>query len=286
MADRRLLVVHAHPDDESSKGAATSARYVDEGADVVLVTCTGGEAGEVLNEAVGVVSAQDMPLLREAELAEAVAAIGFTRTHHLGEHDSGWHEDLESVPGEECFWHAPLSRPAGRLAAILREERPQVIVTYPPDGGYPHPDHIRTHEVTMKAVELAAAPEADVEGEPWEVARVVGTTVFTGDRVEALHAAMVDAGLESPYERWLDPDEERPVRDAERMPLAARIDVADWFSRRDAALLAHRTQVDPKGLWFSMPRDLEAAVWPWEQFVAIKPATIDGAPLDDLFAGL
>jgi len=250
------------------------------------VTCTGGEAGEMLNEAVGVVSAQDMPLLREAELAEAVAAIGFTRTHHLGEHDSGWHEDLESVPGEECFWHAPLSRPAGRLAAILREERPQVIVTYPPDGGYPHPDHIRTHEVTMKAVELAADPEADVEGEPWEVARVVGTTVFTGDRVEALHAAMVDAGLESPYERWLDPDEERPVRDAERMPLAARIDVADWFSRRDAALLAHRTQVDPKGLWFSMPRDLEAAVWPWEQFVAIKPATIDGAPLDDLFAGL
>jgi len=196
------------------------------------------------------------------------------------------HDDLGAVPGEECFWHAPLSRPAGRLAAILREERPQVIVTYPPDGGYPHPDHIRTHDVTMAAVDLAADPDADVEGEPWEVARIVGTTVFTGPRVEALHGAMVEAGLESPFERWLDPDEERPVRDAERLPVAARLDVAAWFARRDAALLAHASQVDPEGMWFSVPRDLEAQVWPWEEFVALRPAEVTDPPLDDLFAGL
>ena len=284
--DRRLLVVHAHPDDEASKGAATSARYVDEGAAVVLVTCTGGEAGEVLNAKIGEVAPEDMPSMRERELAAAVEAIGFTRTHNLGERDSGWHEDLANVPGEECFWHAPLSRPARRLAGILRRERPQVVVTYPPDGGYPHPDHIRTHQVTMKAVDLAADAGADVDGEPWEVARVVGTTVFTRERVEALHDAMVGAGMESPYAEWLDPGQERPLRDADKLPVAARVEVGQWFSRRDAALLAHASQVDPEGLWFAVPRDLEAEVWPWEEFVCLRPEQIDGAPLDDLFAGL
>ena len=285
-ADRRLLVVHAHPDDESSKGAATSARYADEGTDVVLVTCTGGEAGEVLNEKVGAITPEEMPALRERELAAAVDAIGFARTYTLGERDSGWHEDLGAIPGEPCFWHAPLARPATRLASILRAERPQVVITYPPDGGYPHPDHIRTHEVTMAAVDLAADPDAELDGEPWEVARVLGTTVFTRQRVVALHEAMLAAGHESPYTDWLDPDEERPLRDADRLPVAARLHVADWFPRRDAALLAHASQVDPDGLWFAVPRDVEATAWPWEEFVCLRPEAIDGAPLDDLFTGL
>lgn len=286
LPDRRLLVVHAHPDDESSKGAATSARYVDEGAAVVLVTCTDGSAGELLNPKVPEVDPGEMPAVREAELAAAVAAIGFTRTHHLGEVDSGWHEELEAVPDQECFWHAPIDRPAGRLAGIIREERPQVVVTYPPDGGYPHPDHIRTHDVTVRAVELAADGDAEVAGEPWRVDRVVGTTVFTGSHVRALHQAMLDAGLESPYAEWLEGDTPRPERDADRLPIAARVHVADWFHRRDAALRAHATQVDPEGLWFAVPREIEREAWPWESFVAIRPREIPGAPLDDLFAGL
>jgi mycothiol S-conjugate amidase len=284
MADRRLLVVHAHPDDESSKGAATSARYVDEGADVVLVTCTGGEEGEVLNKNAGAITHQELPAVREAELAAAVAAIGFTRVHHLGERDSGWHEDLANMPSGDCFWHAPLDRPAGLLAGIIRAETPQVIVTYPPDGGYPHPDHIKTHDVTMRAVALAADPYANVVGEPWAVSRVVGTTVFTGSHLRAMHEAMLAAGHLSPYEDWLSGD--RPARDADRLPVAARVHVADWFARRDAALLAHVTQVDPAGMWFAVPRDIERATWPWESFVAILPAEIPGAPLDDLFAGV
>ena len=109
LSDRRLLVVHAHPDDESSKGAATSARYVDEGADVVLVTCTGGEAGELLNEKLDPIDPAEMPTVRERELAAAVEAIGFTRVHHLGERDSGWHEDLDAIPADlDCFWNSPL----------------------------------------------------------------------------------------------------------------------------------------------------------------------------------
>ncbi len=286
LPERRLLVVHAHPDDESSKGAATSARYVDEGAAVVLVTCTGGEAGEVLNEKVGPIATEELPAVRARELAAAVEAIGFTRTHHLGETDSGWHEDLDAVPVSDCFWHAPLDRPAGRLAAILRSERPQVVVTYPPDGGYPHPDHIRTHDVTMRAVELAADPAADVVGDPWLVARVVGTTVFTGSHLRALHGAMLDAGLESPYAEWLEGDEPPPQRDADRLPIAARLDVGEWLDRRDAALLAHATQVDPDGAWFAVPREIELAAWPFESFVAIRPSEVEGAPLDDLFDGL
>ena len=283
---RRLLVVHAHPDDESSKGAATCARYVDEGAAVVLVTCTGGEAGELLNEKAGPVDPDELPAVRARELAAAVEAIGYTRTHHLGEVDSGWHEDLEAVPGVECFWHAPLDRPAGRLAGIIRAERPQVVVTYPPDGGYPHPDHIRTHDVTVRAVELAADPDADVEGEPWRVARLVATSVFTRDHVTALHEGMLDAGLESPYEEWLDPEDPRPERDADRMATVARLDVGDWFDRRDAALRAHATQVDPDGIWFAVPREVERAAWPYETYVGIDPPTVDGEPLDDLFWGL
>lgn len=284
---RRLLVVHAHPDDEASKGAATAARYVDEGAAVTLVTCTGGEQGELLNPALEGMALDELPAVRARELADAVAAIGFTATHHLGERDSGWHEDLTAVPEEPaCFWHAPLDRPASRLAAILRLERPQVVVTYPPDGGYPHPDHIRTHDVTMRAVELAADADAEVEGEPWSVQRVLGSTVFTGSHVRALHEAMLAAGHESPYAEWLDGDEPRPQRDADRLQVAARIDVGEWFDRRDRALLAHVTQVDPEGLWFAVPRDVERAAWPWESFVALSPREVEGAPLDDLFAGL
>lgn len=284
MSDRRLLFVHAHPDDESSKGAATAARYVDEGADVVLVTCTGGEAGEVLNAAAGEIAAEDMPSVRAAELAAAVEAIGFTRTYGLGEVDTGWHEELDAVPVGEVFWHAPLDRPAARLAGILRQERPHVVVTYPPDGGYPHPDHIRTHDVTMLAVELAADPDAAVEGDPWVVARVLGCTVFTRGRLEALHAAILATGAESPFEDWLSGD--RPLRDADRLQLAVRVDVGDWFVRRDAALKAHATQVDPEGMWFATPRDVERAAWPYEEFVALAPDRLAGAPLDDLFAGL
>lgn len=284
---RRLLVVHAHPDDESSKGAATCARYVDEGAAVTLVTCTRGEAGELLNDKLDPIEAGDMPEIRRRELAAAVEVIGFTSTHQLGEVDSGWHEELEQVPGDlECFWHAPLDRPASRLAAILRDERPQVVVTYPPDGGYPHPDHIRTHDVTMRAVELAADADADVAGDPWHVQRVVGTTVFTTSHVRALHEAMCAAGLESPYAEWLDGDDPRPERDADRLQVVARLHVAEWFHRRDAALLAHATQVDPDGLWFAVPREIEREAWPWESFVALSPREVEGAPLDDLFAGL
>lgn len=280
----RLLFVHAHPDDEASKGAATAARYVDEDAEVVLVTCTGGEAGEVLNASHPAVDPVELPGVRALELAAAVAVIGFTRTTGLGQFDSGWHEDLADVP-DGCFAAVPIDQPATRLATILREERPHVVVTYPADGGYPHPDHIRTHEVTMRAVELAADRDADaVAGEAWDVPRTVYGTGFPRERTEALHEAMVEKGLDSPFADWVDKLDERGPRDADADP-DVRVHVADWFPRRDDALRAHATQVDPSGHWFAVPRELEATVYPWETFVLLR-----GAPFppgaDDLFAGL
>jgi len=156
-AARRLLFVHAHPDDESSKGAATAAHYVDAGDRVTLVTCTDGAAGDVLNPSFDAarLEALGMAAVRREELAAAVAAIGFHATYDLGYADSGWHEDAAAVP-EGTFARMDLDVAAAALADVLRTERPHVIVTYPENGGYPHPDHIMTHLVTVRAVELAA----------------------------------------------------------------------------------------------------------------------------------
>lgn len=277
----RLLFVHAHPDDESSKGAATAAKYVDEGHEVVLVTCTGGEAGDVLNPSHPSIEPSAMPHVRAVELATAIAIIGFTRSHLLGYHDSGYHEDPADVP-PGTFAAVPVDEPAEDLAAIVREERPHVVVTYPPDGGYPHPDHVRVHEVTMRAVELA---EQAADGRPgWHVPRVVFGTGFPLERTKMLHEAMLLRGLESPHGERLEQMLEWGKRDADRDP-DVRVDVHRWFHRRDEALRAHATQVDPEGPWFSVPRDLESEVYPWETYVLLRGIGYpDGA--DDLLAGI
>jgi mycothiol S-conjugate amidase len=272
-AARRLLFVHAHPDDESSKGAATAAHYVDGGARVTLVTCTDGAAGDVLNPSFDAtrVDAVGMAEVRREELAGAVAAIGFHATYGLGFSDSGWHEDAAAVPAG-TFARMDLDVAAGALADVLRSERPHVVVTYPENGGYPHPDHIMTHLVTMRAVELAA-PE-------WQVAKLYAANTFLRERVVALHEAMLAAGLESPYVDGLD-DGRRP--DVEPH---ARIRCVDTFPRRDAALLAHASQVDPDGMWFAVPRELERTAYPFEAYLLLWSQVATAVPEDDLFAGL
>jgi mycothiol S-conjugate amidase len=272
-AGRRLLFVHAHPDDESSKGAATAARYVDAGVRVTLVTCTDGAAGEVLNPSfdTAALEAVGMARVRSDELDDAVSAIGFHAVHLLGFPDSGWHEDASAVP-DDTFARMDLDVAAEALAAVIRAERPQVVVTYPEDGGYPHPDHIMTHLVTVRAVELAA-PD-------WQVVKLYATTSFLRERLVALHGAMLDAGLESPYGEWLD-GWTRP----EVVP-HTRIRCADTFARRDAALRAHASQVDPDGRWFAVPRDIEREVYPWEAFELLWSLVPTVLPEDDLFTGI
>jgi mycothiol S-conjugate amidase len=272
-AGRRILFVHAHPDDESSKGAATAARYVDEGARVALVTCTDGAAGEVLNPSfdTAALEAVGMARVRSDELDDAVAAIGFHAVHLLGFPDSGWHEDASAVP-DGTFARMDLDVAAEALADVIREERPQVVVTYPENGGYPHPDHIMTHLVTVRAVELAA-PD-------WQVVKLYAANTFLRERVLALHEAMLAAGLESPYADWLE-EGRRP----EVVP-HARIHCARTFPRRDAALRAHASQVDPDGMWFAVPRDLEREAYPWEAYELLWSLVPTVVPEDDLFSGI
>ena len=270
---RRLLFVHAHPDDESSKAAATAARYVDEGARVTLVTCTDGAAGEVLNPSfpTALLDAVGMAQVRRDELADAVAAIGFHAVHQLGFPDSGWHEDASVVP-DGTFARMDLDVAAEALAAVLREERPHVVVTYPENGGYPHPDHIMTHLLSLRAIELAAPV--------WQVAKVYAANTFLRERVVAMHEAMLAAGLESPYADWIESGRRPDI-----VP-HARIHCADWFPRRDAALRAHASQVDPDGMWFAMPRDLERAAYPWEAYEMLWSLVATVVPEADLFDGL
>ncbi|WP_211262111.1 mycothiol conjugate amidase Mca [Nitriliruptor alkaliphilus] len=282
---RRLLTVHAHPDDESSKGAATTARYADEGVRVTLATCTGGEAGEVLNPSCDPVAPERMTEVRRLELEAAAAIIGFSDVHQLGYIDSGWTEDLATVP-LGTFWHVPVEESGARLARIVRAERPHVVLTYPEDGGYPHPDHIRTHDVTIAALALAEDPAADLgedAGAPWRVAKVYASSAFPSERLAGLHEAIVAAGLESPFERWLA---DRPERFQDELPPDARIRCERWFARRDAALTAHVTQIDPDGFWFKVPRDLEAEVYPYEAFTRLRSDVPTDGIEDDLFAGL
>ncbi len=282
----RLMAVHAHPDDESSKGAATTARYVSEGVDVMIVTCTGGERGDVLNAAAqAAVDERGLLAVRRDEMAEAAGILG-ARHAWLGFEDSGYPEGDPRPPlPAGCFADLPLADTVTPLVALIREFRPHVVTTYDENGGYPHPDHIRTHETTMAAIAASADPqyEPGLGGPPWDVPKTYYNIQFSKARVEALHLAMVDADLDSPYHDWLTNWEDRPD-DAARITTQVRVD--EWFEVRDRALLAHRTQIDPDSMWFAVPLDFQRRVWPTEDFQLVRSAVEAVLPEDDLFAGL
>jgi mycothiol S-conjugate amidase len=289
MANERLslLQVHAHPDDEASKGAGTTAKYAAEGVHNVLVCCTGGEAGDILNEAVehpG--SAEKMHELRMQELRDSVNVLGYASLHLLGYHDSGM-PDTETNKRPDNFANAPLDEAVGRLVKIIREEKPQAIITYREDRSfYPHPDHIRVHEISVPAFDLAGDPEAYPDaGEPWQPLKLYYVS-WSVARVKALHEAYLARGEESPYESWF----ERGF-DAERKDdFTTLIDVGDYLHKRREALLAHRTQVDPKGFWMRLPDDIIREVFPWEEYTLARSLVDNGVPEgeyeDDLFAGI
>src|SRR5215813_5683385 len=167
----RLMAVHAHPDDESSKGAATMARYVDEGVDVLVVTCTGGERGSILNPALAGRAdiEENIAQIREAEMRRAREILG-VRQAWLGFVDSGLPEGDPPPPlPEGCFGLQPVEVAAAPLVKLMREFRPHVVTTYDEEGGYPHPDHIMCHRVSVEAFDAAGDPDRYPElGEPWQ----------------------------------------------------------------------------------------------------------------------
>jgi len=281
----RLLHVHAHPDDESSKGAATTAKYVAEGVDVLVATCTGGERGSILNPAMDRPDVlANIGEIRRLEMDQAREILGIQQTW-LGFVDSGLPEGdpLPPLP-DGCFAVTELDVAVVPLIKVIREFRPHVITTYDENGGYPHPDHIMCHRITVAAFDAAADPDVHPElGAPWQVLKLYYSFTFHRERMVALDQAMTDRGLTSPYsERLRDwpPDPEHAAR------VTTRVECAKYFSVRDRALLAHATQVDPDGAWFHIPLDVHETVWPTEDWELVRSHVEVSLPEDDLFAGI
>ncbi|HVF06880.1 MAG TPA: mycothiol conjugate amidase Mca [Frankiaceae bacterium] len=288
----RLMAVHAHPDDESSKGAAAMARYAREGVDVLVVTCTGGERGDILNPAMDrpeIIA--DLPAVRRQELVTAINTLG-VRQVDLGFVDSGLPQKPEGAPDDYelppldpgCFASQPIEVTGRALVEIVRRERPHVIVTYDENGGYPHPDHIACHLVSVEAFEAAGDPTRYPDaGQPWQPAKLYYVHGWHYEKLKAIHDAMVERGLESPYDERLR-DWVRKPEDENRV--TTRVECAEYYPLRNKALIAHATQVDPEGAWFVVPLEVQQEVWPTEDFELARSHVESTVPEDDLFAGL
>jgi mycothiol S-conjugate amidase len=277
--------VHAHPDDESSKGAASTARYVSEGVDVLVVTCTGGERGSILNPTMD--RPEVLENIAEIRRAEMDAARGILGVHQqwLGFVDSGFPEGDPPPPlPDGCFATMPVEKAASPLVAAMREFRPHVVTTYDERGGYPHPDHVMCHKITVAAFDAAADPDAYPDaGEPWQPAKLYYHHAFHRVRAQALHDEMLRRGLESPYGDRLADWKPDPAWDSR---ITTRVPCADFFPVRDRALLAHATQIDPDGLWFAVPLEVQQAAWPTEDYELARSHVDSPLPENDLFAGL
>ncbi|WP_026553797.1 mycothiol conjugate amidase Mca [Arthrobacter sp. 35W] len=289
----RLLTVHAHPDDEASKGAAMMAGYAASGVGVMVATCTGGERGGIQNPRMegDPHSARDMGGARRLEMARAAALLGIEH-RWLGFTDSGLPEGdpLPDLPAG-CFALAPLEIAAEPLVRLVRRFKPHVIVSYDENGGYPHPDHIMAHRVAVEAFNAAGDPEKYPNaGEPWMPSKLYYDLAFNPQRFRALHFALEEAGIQSPFaERlaaWLESDADGHAPPVSPHPTTTQIDCGDYFELREAALRAHATQVDPDGFFFAVSAEMQRKVWPWEDYSLIESRVKTSVPEHDLFAGL
>ncbi|MEO8850175.1 MAG: mycothiol conjugate amidase Mca [Allobranchiibius sp.] len=280
----RLMAVHAHPDDESSKGSATMARYVAEGHDVMVVSCTGGERGDILNPRLkdNAEILRDMPQVRRREMAAAQEILG-VRHRWLGFVDSGLPEGdpLPDLPAG-CFALEPMDVPTEALVREIRAFRPHVITTYDENGGYPHPDHIMCHNVTLTALRAAGDPSAYLHAGPaWQPLKLYYDRTFTGGKLRAMHEAIEAMGKQSPFADWIKRRQDRPDG-----RVTTQVHCAEYFDVRERALLAHATQIDPDGSFFAIPAEEQAAIWPTEEWdLALSYVPVSEGE-DDLFAGL
>ncbi|MEU1909395.1 N-acetyl-1-D-myo-inositol-2-amino-2-deoxy-alpha-D-glucopyranoside deacetylase [Streptomyces hygroscopicus] len=286
---RRLLLVHAHPDDESINNGATMAKYAAEGAHVTLVTCTLGEEGEVIPPALAHLAADRDDALgphRIGELAAAMDALGVQDHRFLGGPGRYRDSGMMGAPQNgrpDCFWQADLDEAAGYLVAVVREVRPQVLVTYDADGGYGHPDHIQAHRVAMRAVELAADPDFRPDlGAPHDIAKVYWNCV-PRSAVEEGFARLRAAGRDSPFPGVATVDDvPGVVEDAE---VTASVDGTAQAGAKAAAMRAHATQVAVAGPFFALSNDLGQPMFVQEHYRLVKG--VAGAEReDDLFAGV
>ncbi len=291
-ADHRLLLVHAHPDDETIGTGATMAKYVDAGAHVALVTCTLGEEGEILLDEHAHRAADRDDTLgehRKIELADAMKALGVVDHRQLGGDGKYRDSGMMGLPDNDdptCFWQADLLAAAADLVAVIREVRPQVLVTYDDFGGYGHPDHIQAHRVAMYGAALAAAPSYRPDlGQAWDIAKIYWTA-FPKSIVLAGIAALKAAGETTGFAA-MDPDEMPFVVDDALV--TTTVDAEDWLDRKMAAMAAHATQISLEDGFFALSNNLGSRAFGREYFRLVKGTL---GPVDesnhetDLFAGL
>ena len=275
-----ILTVHAHPDDESSKGPGTINMYSSQGIRTTLVCCTGGEVGDILNPAMDRTEVREnLASVRRAELDSAAAIIGYDEVVMLGYRDSGM-PDSDHNQHPEAFANAELDTAVERLVKIIRRVRPQVIVTYPEvQSRYPHPDHLQVTAVSFPAYERAGDPDWYPEAGPPHEPSKLYAPVWSRQRLLRVHQAFLDRGLKSPYDKkWLSGRD----RD-DRITAVIKVDNAV----RRKALLAHATQVDPQSpFWFGLPDAVQDAIHPYEEYMLLLSRVATEEIEDDLFAGL
>ena len=299
--DHRLLLVHAHPDDESIGQGATMAKYVAEGRGVTLVTCTAGEMGEILVPELEHLAADRDDGLgehRRGELEVAMKELGVTDHRFLGGfgtyRDSGmkWHEDGHAIAADDvhdnAFWNADLTEAATHLVEVIREVRPQVLVTYDEFGGYGHPDHIQAHRVAMYGAQLAAVPSYRQDlGEAWDIAKIYWGAM-SESRMRAGLRLLRDSGDATTFE-GMEPDGPLPPFITADENLAAVVDAQDYLDQKMAALAAHASQITTDGPFFALSNNVGSTAWGLEFYRIVKgqrgELNEDGLETD-LFAGV
>ena len=295
-ASQRLLLVHAHPDDETINNGATMAGYVSRGASVTLVTCTRGEEGEVLVPSLAhLAAAKDDALgpYRETELAAAMKELGVADFQFLGApsrqyRDSGM---MGTAPNEapQCFWKADLDEAASHLVAIIRDRQPQVLITYDDFGGYGHPDHIKAHLVAMRAAELAADPSFG-EGQPWEISKIYWSAIPRSALVGSLTSSNVLIQFFIKFFNYLPSKwAALPFVKADGV-VTTKFDGEEFLPQKLRALKAHATQLIIKDDLFNFSKRLSTRVRGTEYYIRVKgdaagPYDKNGRELD-LFAGV
>jgi N-acetyl-1-D-myo-inositol-2-amino-2-deoxy-alpha-D-glucopyranoside deacetylase len=299
--DQRMLLVHAHPDDETIGQGATMAKYAARGTQVTLVTCTLGEEGEVLVPSLEHLAADRDDALGEhriTELANAMKELGVTDHRFLGGpghyRDSGmmWDEQRRATARMETkdgtFWKADLLEASSLLVEIIREVRPQVLVTYDEFGNYGHPDHIQAHRVATYATALAAVPSYRPElGPAWDIAKVYWGAMSMNRMREGLRALRA-AGDTTSFE-GMDPDGEMPPFMVPDDQLSAVVEADEFADAKIRAMKAHATQISVDGPFFALSNNMGNQVWGTEFYRLAKgqqgPTNEDGLETD-LFAGL
>ncbi|MGV9237767.1 N-acetyl-1-D-myo-inositol-2-amino-2-deoxy-alpha-D-glucopyranoside deacetylase [Streptomyces nigra] len=275
---RRLLLVHAHPDDESINNGATMATYAAEGAHVTLVTCTLGEHGEVIPAELRHLTGTALGEHRLGELTAAMRELGVEDFRQLG--GPGRYEDsgmMDTADNDDpaCLWQADVDEAARALVDVILEVRPQVLVTYDPDGGYGHPDHIQAHRIAMRGAELAAESG-------WHIPKIYWNRVPRTAVDEAF--ARLQADLPSlPFTKSATAADVPGVVEDERITTV--IDGTEHTAAKTAAMRAHATQIEVSGRYFALSNELAQPLLTTEYYELVQGQPV-GAPETDLFAGI